>query len=164
MKRNEYDEQAEKFCKDFGFEVKAAFKGDRCPPWDDDKHCHGDRYRVTIKRSQVKVIKFSDTETCPNGHKNCLSPGCYLNKKGCPTSISFDFWNSLNDSQKGERPSAYDILACISSDVSMPTDPDELISEIGPMKVKQALASCEFTKRLQAFFTEAEISALSEIR
>ena len=141
MKRNEYDEQAEKFCTQYGFEIKAAFKGDRCPPWDDEKHIHGDRYRVTIKR---------------------ISPSNDMRTVG--RSISFDFWNSLKDSRDGTRPSAYNILACISSDVNMPTDPDELISELGPMKVKQALAVVKFTKRLQQFFTEAEIEALSEIQ
>jgi len=48
---SEYEAQAEAVRKELGFEIKIAFKGDKCPIWCDGGHCHGDRYRVTIKRN-----------------------------------------------------------------------------------------------------------------
>lgn len=130
---SEYEARAEAFLERNGLSIKAAFKGDRCPPWEDGKCIHGDRYRVTIRR-----------------------------KAG--GSLSFDFWDSIANMQANKRPSTYSILDCISSDAFLPKDPDELIGEIGPMRISQALASVKFTKRLRAFFTERELEGLSEIR
>lgn len=133
MEHIEYEAQAERFLKEFDLIFKVAFKGDRCPPWGDSGHTHGDRYRVTVKRANGK-------------------------------SISFDFWNSLKDVQENKRPTAYDVLACISSDATMPTNPDEVASELGEMKPSQAIAIAKFAKRLQAFFTITELGKLSEIQ
>ena len=63
---SDYEAQAQAFMDWFGLTMRAVYKGDKCPPWDDDKHIHGDRYRITIKRKGGR-------------------------------SISFDFWNSLQD-------------------------------------------------------------------
>ena len=46
----DYDAQAQGFLNANGFTVKASFKGNRCPPWEDGRCIHGDRYLVTIKR------------------------------------------------------------------------------------------------------------------
>ncbi len=140
MERIDYEGQAQEFLARFNLTVKAAFKGDKCPPWEDKDCMHGDRYRVTVKRSLGKA-----------GGRN-LS-----------TSISFDFWNSVNDMQAGKSPTAYNILACISSDASMSTDPDEVVEELGEMRPSQAVTVAKFATRLQAFFTKEEIEALAEI-
>ncbi len=133
MEHTDYEAQAKRFLDKFNLSLKVAFKGDKCPPWDDARHIHGDRYRVTIKRQDRR-------------------------------SISFDFWNSLNDKQNGERPTAYDILAAISSDATMPTDPDQVVEEMGEMKPSQAIAVAKFAKKLQAYFTEEELEKLAEIQ
>jgi hypothetical protein len=129
----EYEKQAQEFLTKYNLTLKAAFKGDKRPPWDDNKHIHGDRYRVTIKRQDRK-------------------------------SISFDFWNSFNDSQNSKRPTSYDVLACISSDAYMPTTPDEVVEELGDMKPSQAIATAKLAKKLQSFFTESELTDLAEIQ
>ena len=140
MERNEYEEQAEQFLTQYGLVIRTAFKGDKCPAWEEGTlHIHGDRYRVTIQRELVTgSIPFN--------------------------SISFDFWNSKNDKDKGIRPTGYDILSTVSSDAFSPTDPDEIVAEYGDMKPSQATAAARFAKRLQAFFTEEELEALSEIQ
>lgn len=130
----DYEKQAQDFLDKHYLSIRAAFKGDKCPPWDDDKHIHGDRYRVTIRRYGPQRA-----------------------------SISFDFWNSYNDARNGKRPSAYDVLAMISSEAYAPIDPDEVAAEYDEMKPSQAIAVARFDKRLQAFFTEAELEDLAEI-
>lgn len=131
---SEYETQAQRVAREMGLTVKAAYKGDKCPQWCDGKHQHGDRYRVTLF----------------NGASH--------------RSLSFDFWNSLMDVQRGDRPSYYDILSCVSSEATSPTDPDEVVAEFGEMKPSQAIRIAKWAAKLQAFFTEAEIDALSEIR
>jgi|SRR3990172_7084953 len=149
MEREEYETQAQEFLSHFGLEIKVAFKGDRCPPWDDYRHIHGDRYRVTIKRARQE---YRPSLTKPGFHSLT------------PQSISFDFWNSQADMQAGNRPSAYQILSVVSSEGSAPTDPDEVVEEYGEMKPSQASALAKFARRLQAFFTEEELEALQEIQ
>ena len=133
MEHTEYEAQAERFLKRFNLSIKTAFKGDKCPPWDDERHIHGDRYRVTIKRANRK-------------------------------SISFDFWNSWQDAHEGKAPTSYGILACISSEASSPTDPDEVAGEFGEMKPSQAIRIAKFAQKLQAFFSEEELEGLGEIQ
>lgn len=134
MEHRDYEAQAQRFLDKFNLTLKTAFKGDKCPAWDNAEHIHGDRYRVTIKRQNSNA------------------------------SISFDFWNSFNDKVNGKRPTAYDILSCISSDINMPTDPDEVVEELGEMKPSIAIATAKFAKKLQAFFTDAEKQQLTEIQ
>ena len=144
---NVYEANAQKIAQAIGLVVKATFKGDRCPPWEDKscKSCvHGDRYCVTLKRVGPDRV-FSHGE-----------PG--------PRSLSFDFWNSQADMQAGKQPRYYDILACVASNASTPTDPDEVAQEYGDLLPTQAIAIAKFAKRLQAFFAEAELEMLREIR
>jgi len=133
MEYLEYEAQAERFLKRFNLTIKTAFKGDRCPPWDNERHIHGDRYRVTIRRANNK-------------------------------SISFDFWNSLNDKEKNIKPTPYGILACISNDASSPTDPDKVAEEYGEIKPSQAIRIARFAKKLQTFFSETELEELYKIQ
>jgi hypothetical protein len=145
MERTDYDKQAQEFLNRFGLTVKAAFGTSKCPPWDEHKHgcTHGDQYRVTIKRIGADRVYYKG------------EPG--------PRSISFDFWNSYADMRANKRPTAYDILACISSNAYAPTDPDEVSEEYGGVKPSQAIAVARFARRLQDFFSEGEIEALAEI-
>ena len=135
---DEYEAQANAFLKKFGLKMKVVMTGNKCPPWEKaGAGCvHGDRYVITISAKDGRS----------------------------PKSISFDFWNSINDMQTGKAPTAYDILACISSEANSPTDPDEVAQEFGDMLPSQAIAVAKFAKKLQDFFTEKEIEALSEIQ
>ena len=146
MEHNEYEAQAERFLKKFDLIIMVAFKGDKCPPWDDSKHIHGDRYRITIKRARLLEWKEAITKNHPTRK-----------------AISFDFWNSLRDHEEGDRPTSYDILACISSEATMPTTPDEVYEELGDMKPSQANRIAKFARKLQDFFSEPEIEELVEI-
>jgi len=145
MERTDYDKQAQDFLDKHGLTIRAAFKGDRCPPWDDHKRgcTHGDRYRVTIKRNAEEF-------------------GSSITAFG-PRSISFDYWNSYHDMRESKRPTAYDVLTTVGSDSQPPTDADEVLEEYGPMKIAQARLVATFARRLQDFFTEQELEDLSEI-
>jgi hypothetical protein len=46
-------------------------------------------------------------------------------------SLTFDFWGSVNDREAGRDPSPYDILACVSSDLTTPRTFAEFCSEYG---------------------------------
>src|SRR5688572_20209656 len=99
---SEYTEQAEKFLSGNNLKFRATRASKQtCPPWDDEKHVHGYKYRITISR------------------------------KGEPGRLAFDFWNSLNAKQKGEEPTAYDALSCVSSDAYTPEDFADFCSEYG---------------------------------
>lgn len=77
--------------------------------------------------------------------------------------LGFSFWGSVAMMQEGKDPRPYDILACMSSDSSMPTAPDEVQHEFGG-SIKQAIATAKFAEKLQAFFSEEELTDLSEIQ
>lgn len=77
--------------------------------------------------------------------------------------ISFSWWGSVAMMQDGTEPTAYDILACISSDSGYPTDPDEVIQELGEMPIKQARATARFAEKLQTFFSEEELEDIRQV-
>lgn len=84
-------------------------------------------------------------------------------------TLRFDFWGSIADAAKGEDPTAYDVLACISSDVHCPETFEDFCGEYGydedSRKAEQTFHRCyKFGQQLRAFFPEgAERDALSEI-
>jgi len=153
--KSHYDLEVEAVCERLGLVVKTQrLVPGECPTWDREKckkgwHVHGWHYRATVARKPTKPCPW----TC-NRNEICTHF----------QSISFDFWNSQHDREKGWHPRAYDILSCISGDLSAPTDPDEVVQEYGDMPPSQAVAVAEFARKLQAFFTEAEKQALSEIQ
>ena len=142
-----YDTQASEFLAKFNMAVRiheTPFQD--CPRWDmtDCKrgyHHHGKRYNVRIERTSTS---FPQHVPLP--------------------SIEFDFWGSQHDAERLKRPTQYSILACVGSDVNMPTDADEVVAELGDMKPSQAQATADQARKLQAFFTEAEREALAEIQ
>ena len=86
-------------------------------------------------------------------------------KKYTPSNkqCTFKFWDSRRNMDLGEKPTAYDVLACISGDVTY-DDPEELISEGLADNMTSARKIARFAKRLQKFFTPAEQAELSEIQ
>jgi len=129
-----YDVKARVFLRVHGFSITSENLGFEAPPWNENG-IHGEKYRVKIRRTT-----------------------------GSRQSITFPFWNSQAAMENGEELTDYDVLACLSSEANMPTDPDQVVEELGEMKPSQAIASANFAKRLQAFFTERELEALSRIQ
>lgn len=73
---SEYEANAQRIAREIGLVVRAAFKGDRCPPWEHEKGCiHGDRYRVTLKlRGRSLSFDFWNSLAATQANKR---PGYY---------------------------------------------------------------------------------------
>jgi hypothetical protein len=139
----DYEGNAQRFLDRFKIRFQATWRDTECPIWEDGEHIHGDRYRITLKKD------FEDRRT-GSGH------------------VAFDFWNSANDRAKGLAPSPYSVLACLSSDVHTPETFEDFCSEYGYDEDSRKAfhtfkAANRLAVRLRAFFSEAEIEALSEI-
>lgn len=137
--KTEYDTQADGFLRKHDIRFSFVHHADRCPPYCDDRCCHGDRHRVTF------------------WHR--------LKRK----RLSFNFWNSLHDAQSHAQFKPYDVLACISSECTCPDTFEDFCAEYGydadSLKAHEVFKRCSrFAKRLQAFFTEDELSELAEIQ
>lgn len=84
-------------------------------------------------------------------------------------AVSFDFWGSIKDREDGNRPSAYDVLACISGDVNCPENFADFCAEYGydedSRKAEATFKRCHaFGVQLREFFPEGEErDALCEI-
>ena len=129
-----YESKAKRIAKSIGLAVEVSRHPEGgCPPWGGGACDHAHGDRYRIR----------------------------LKRGG--RSIGFDFWNSRHDSERGERPGYYSILACVASDASGPTDPDEIAAEYGPMRPSQAIAVARHSARLRAFLTEREIERLGEV-
>lgn len=153
----DYQKQAQDFLTRNGIKFRATLSDSKVAPWDQDdsgakhwsaKGIERHHYRVTLSRE--------------GGPRN--APGCSL------TRLTFDFWGSIADAEKGVREvSAYDVLACISSDANAPEVFEDYCAEYGEstdsIKAKQTYTRLSrFAKRLRAFFTESELEQLAEIQ
>jgi hypothetical protein len=122
---------------------------------------HGIKFRATLSDSKSPAWKADGEKS---GHHYRVT----LSKPGA--RITFDFWGSIADAEKGETDvSAYDVLACISGDVNCPDTFKDFCAEYGyeddSIKALQTFRRCSsFAKRLRAFFTESEIQQLQEIQ
>jgi len=133
---NEYTEQAEQFLKKHNISFSAIRKADKCPLWCKDDHIHGERYLVTFKRKDT-------------------------NQK-----YSLSFWNSLNDTQTGEKLSAYDVLAGIQK--YNPGDFEEFCNSFGYSKdsieaSKIYRAVIKEWLKVSKFFSPSELTEAQEI-
>jgi len=151
----EYDQQAEDFLAQNAIGFRAKHRGDKCPKWGgyepkprhggECRQCgtiHGDRYRVTLWR---------------------------IGWGGPGGTVSFDFWDSHKNASDGKALTAYEVLACISSDVHCPETFDDFCAEYGYEEDSRKAhkifkRSSLFAGRLRAFFDDAEIESLQEIR
>lgn len=145
----EYDQQAEQFLARNGLKLRATLRDTKTPQWGADGK-HGHHYRVTLSKGKAGTAEHTG---------NIRSA----------TRLTFDFWNSVAAMEKGEEPTAYGVLACISSDAYCPETFEDFCAEYGyeadSIKALQAFRRCSaFAKRLRAFFTETELQELSEIQ
>jgi hypothetical protein len=137
---SEYENQARKFLEDQGLRLSIHYKDTVSDPWGNADANHGvhDKYRVTLRRTDQKG------------------------------SFSFNFFNSIVAHEKHERPTAYDVLACLSLESYEPEgDKYDFFKEFGyePSRENEALYHRvkRFAKRINAFFTDQELEKLREI-
>ncbi len=133
---SEYTEQAEQFLKEHNIDFKAVRKADKCPLWCKGDHVHGERYLITFTRKNTKQ------------------------------RFGLSFWNSLNDVQTGETPTAYDVLAAIQK--YSPGDFHEFCQNFGysedsieASKIYRAVVG-EWLK-VSKFFSVSELEEAQEI-
>lgn len=123
---------------------------------------HGLRFRAT------QATKNTCPPFCDGEHHHGRKHTITLSKPG-NGRLSFAFWNSQNEVQKGEPIRPYSVLACISSDAYCPETFEDFCSEYGydedSRKAWATFKRCDaFRQRLQRFFTEDELTALAEIQ
>ena len=143
---SEYDKQAETFLSKHGLKFRATLSDTKTPAWKEAGERCGHHYRVTL--SQDRKATGIDRPA---------------------RKLVFDYWGSIRDAETRREPSAYDVLACISGDVYYPESFEDFCAEYGynedSIKALQTFRRCSaFAKRLQAFFTEAEIEELQQIQ
>lgn len=140
---NEHHAQAESFLARFGIKCRITLAPYKPASWDDPGKDHGNRHRVTLSKS-------------------------YKTRGIYPARLVFDFWGSINDRKAGDNPTAYDILAYLSSDSTCPETFADFCAEYGYKEdSRKAFATFKccatFGKRLRAFFASDELAALAEI-
>jgi hypothetical protein len=136
---DEYEKQAKDFLEKFGLKASATYVSHEPPAWDEKQEYIRPKYRVRISRKKTRK------------------------------SLTFNFWDSIANDQKGIRPSAYSVLACISSDQYCPDTFKDFCSDYGydtdSIKVLKTFKVCsKFARRIRNFFTETELEELSEIQ
>lgn len=120
---------------------------------------HGLQFRATLKNTKPAPWA-DDTRYRPHYRVTISRPG---------KRLSFDFWNSVDAGRTGKPLTAYDVLACISSDAYTPDTFEEFCADYGyDTDSRKAHATFRrasaFAKRIRAFFTAEELKALSEIQ
>lgn len=157
MTATDYHKQAQDFLDKHGLTFTAKKVGNgyitpgkkHCPPWGNGDwerrppegchNCgsvHGHKYAVTIAANGRKPFKFDFWDSYANRDRNTITP--------------------------------YDALACISGDVTCPDTFSAFCSELGFCEdSRRDFAMYQrvlrFAAKAKAFFTEEELSDLSEI-
>lgn len=147
---SEYDAQAETFLATHGLKFRATLSDSKTPAWSEGEKC-GHHYRVTLSKG-----------------KPCSAD--YTGNIRSASRLTFDFFSSIADAEKGiVTVKPYNVLACISADAYTPATFADFCAEYGyeedSIKALQMFRRCDrFAKRLRDFFTEQELTDLSEIR
>lgn len=154
-KLNQYEQQAKDFLDETGVKFTAKQVGHFAPPWTKPGERHGLEYRILLERKN----SYGVTES----------------------SIDFPFWDSINNMEGGPKrkrindqpvviaPTAYHVLACISSDANCPETFHDFCGEYGyDEDSREAFKTwervLEFSRKLKAFFTAEELERLAEIQ
>jgi hypothetical protein len=139
MEKSEFDIQAETFLAKNNLAITITYLDNHPPRWDSDNYDHN-RYRVTLRRKDADKARFV-----------------------------FFFWDSLANSNKGVKPSAYDVLAAISSELTLYDSFADFCGEFGydqdSIKASQIWKAYDRqSRKLNDFLTETEKQELEEIR
>jgi hypothetical protein len=163
-----YDRQATTFLTSNGLKLRATLSDSKPAPRARDGES-GRHYRVTLWRgAQCRRCGSPASKT----QRECGNCGMFSNEPNAilpPAKITFDFWGSISDAQKGKHPTPYDILACLSSESHCPDTFEDFASEYGYDRdsitaIQTFRRVAAFAARLQSFFTTAELEQLAEIR
>lgn len=143
----DYNAQAQAFLDKYGIKLRVTLSDSKTAPWHDESRGERHHYRVTLSRNVY-------------AGRNSHSPKARL---------TFDFFGSIADAEKGAHPRAYDVLACLSGDINTPDTFAEFCGDYGydadSIKAKRQFNRCDrFAKRLRAFFTDEEREGLAEIQ
>lgn len=177
MISTDYQAQAENFLKKFNIEFKIIkCKLQVCPDWDKcspfqfDKvmipHSHGFKYRATFSRDN-KVFEIDYWSSLNDTYRDSVKS--YLNDSH---GQAFDKWFEQKLkflTIKAKKPTAYDILACISGDIGVYEETfEEWASNFGydadSRKAEQSYnAVCDQSRKMVRFFTSKELEELREI-
>lgn len=163
-----YDLQARAFLDSHGIKCRITLKDQKPAPWsDEDKDNRPrNRYSVTLWR-----VKERESDVFTYRAKDMIgyqTEGTFCGHINHPQRLTFQFWGSIADAEKGEHPSAYDVLACVSSDANTPETFKDFCSDYGydedSRRTFALFKRCDrFARRIRAFFTDAEREELAEI-
>lgn len=159
MTSTDYEKQAQDFLDRFAIKFRCTLSDSKVAPWNDDLAKPRHHYRVTLSKGGKWEYA---------GHAQVLGRTQRMHRVTKSARITFDFFGSIADAEKGEHPTACDVLACLSGDVYCLETFKEFCSEFGEsedsIKALQTFRRClAFSKRLKSFFTAEEIEALSKI-
>ncbi len=108
------------------------------------------------------TVKSLGTMTPPWGNELGEEVAAYtIILSDCRSYHTFEYYDSIKNTQEDKDPCLYDILCCIRSDYYLPTDFDEFVEEFGYKKGlhdrwDEIVAHVE---ELQYFFLDSEIEA-----
>lgn len=194
---SEYDTQG--FLSRFGLKFRATLSDSKAPAWaDGERHGHHYRVTLSRpsdaealyvepvdgfpqpKRPHRLVFDFwgsiADAEKLQEAQEEMSTLegmlALYRSRSGsAPGAIGKceADWKVAAEKAHGAHPSAYSVLACISSDAYCPETFKDFCGDYGyetdSIKALQMFRRCSaFAKRLRAFFTAKELEALSEIQ
>jgi hypothetical protein len=144
---DEYDRRATAFLKKHGITYsRQVAVPQRCPEWGADNP-RGDCAKCGTTHGTHYWVAFS-----AQGRN----------------ALAFDFWGSLHDRAENRHPGAYDVLACVNSDIYCPDTFEGFCSEYGynedSRQAESMYQRCsEFAAKLREFFTDEEQEELAEI-
>jgi hypothetical protein len=145
--KTEYDIKAEQFLEKFGLQVSFKLVDCDVPKWEKNSGNYHNHYKVTTKRTErTERINFT-----------------------FPLTFSFDWWDSTSNTDKDIKPTAYDALSSISSDSQVFDSFEDFCGEFGydedSREAERIWKSySKLSAKVNAFFTEEELEALSEIQ
>lgn len=172
MTTTDYNQQAEAFLERFGIKFRCTLSDSKVAPWDgfDGAKRWGNS---AILGLGVNSPAMMEARAKPRHHYRVTlsrnDPAVRRESWKPLKRIVFDFWGSIADAEKGIHPTAYDVLACISSDTYCAESFKEWAGEFGEstdsIRALQTYRRCAaFAKRLNQFFTAEEVEALREIQ
>ena len=137
--KSEYEIQAETFLGKFDLEVSFKLLDKNVPKWEEHNQPHN-HYEIKVSR-----------------------------KKSYAKPLSFQWWDSIDSTQKNIKPSAYDALTTLSSESYTYQSFADFASEFGyDQDSRKALRTYKevqiLAAKINAFFTTEEIEALREIQ